>query len=114
MLLRDGIRVSFDLSLQTESPTNDATVLLLTKWVHAKETLQHRGITLDEADTKIIQRVRDMLAEDIETNDVETSLAATLTRSWADFYDDTWIWGVTPKLGRILRQLAKHYESKAM
>ncbi|KAH7388971.1 hypothetical protein BKA64DRAFT_126440 [Cadophora sp. MPI-SDFR-AT-0126] len=89
------------------------SILLLTKWVHAKEILQHRGITLDEVDTKIIERVRDMLADDIETNDVETSLAATLTRSWADFYDDTWIWGVTPKMGRILRQLAKHYENKA-
>ncbi|KAK0123927.1 hypothetical protein ONS95_008917 [Cadophora gregata] len=88
------------------------SILLLTKWVHGQEVMQRRGIGLEEADTQIIQRVRDMLAEDIEANDLETSLAATLTRSWADFYDDTWIWGVTPKMGTILRQLSEHYENK--
>ncbi|KAG4443120.1 hypothetical protein IFR05_001446 [Cadophora sp. M221] len=87
------------------------SILLVTKWLHAKETLQRRGAALDEADLKIVQRVRDMLAEDIESDDSDTSLAATLTRSWAGFYDDTWVWGVTPKMGKMLRQLATHYEN---
>ncbi|EKD14773.1 uncharacterized protein L3040_004007 [Drepanopeziza brunnea f. sp. 'multigermtubi'] len=88
-------------------------ILLLSKWLHAKESLQRRGITLDKVDMQIIQRVRDMLAEDSEPNDSSVSLAAALTRSWAGFYDDTWVWGVTPKMGRILRQLANHYEDAA-
>ncbi|KAI9052177.1 hypothetical protein LZ554_003537 [Drepanopeziza brunnea f. sp. 'monogermtubi'] len=90
------------------------SILLLSKWLHAKESLQRRGVTLDKVDMQIIQRVRDMLAEDSEPNDSAVSLAAALTRSWAGFYDDTWVWGVTPKMGRILRQLANHYEDGAI
>ncbi|KAH7324053.1 hypothetical protein BKA65DRAFT_608651 [Rhexocercosporidium sp. MPI-PUGE-AT-0058] len=68
-----------------------------------QQTLQRRGVALDDADMQIIQRVRDMLAEDIESDDSETSLASTLTRSWAAF---TMIRG-------ILRQLATQYEEAA-
>lgn len=91
---------------------SNPTVLLLTKWLHTKEILQHQGHALCEAEMQLIQRVLDMLAEDIEfkADHSGKSMGATLLRFWAGMYDDVWVWGVTPKMGRILRLLAEEYE----
>ena len=61
-----------------------------------------------------MQAIRNLLSELEDGLDNETgpSLAAKLARYWAGFYDDTWVWGLTPRMGYILRELANCYESK--
>ena len=61
-----------------------------------------------------MQAVRNLLSELDDGFDIEEhpSLAAKLARYWAGFYDDTWVWGVTPRMANVLRELADCYESK--
>ncbi len=57
------------------------------------EKLQNRGTTFNESEMQNIQNVRNLLSEVGTEIDAQTSLAAELTRFWAGFYDDTWVWG---------------------
>ncbi len=83
--------------------------LLVTKWVHALEVerAQGNGHLQTELETQTIESVRSLLAEfEDDSLDHVDSLAAKLARYWASFYDDTWVWGVTPRMGWALRELA--------
>lgn len=86
--------------------------LLVTKWVHMieVETVRGRGRVLSEREEQLIQNMGDILAED-DGIDQATSMAARLAEHWASFYDDTWVWGVTPRIGWILRELSNCYEN---
>jgi hypothetical protein len=79
-------------------------VLLLTKWLHAIELRQRQGLHVLDAETHIIQKVCSMLREEDDLVASKPSLAAALARSWAGYYDDTWVWGITLKMGQLLRQ----------
>ncbi|KAL2411615.1 hypothetical protein ABEF92_005097 [Exophiala dermatitidis] len=92
------------------------TALLVTKWVYTIEVQSRRGIngTITEREAQTMQSIRDLLADledDESVNQNSVCLAATLARHWAGFYDDTWVWGVTPRMGWALRELANCYES---
>ncbi|KAK5063032.1 hypothetical protein LTR84_005108 [Exophiala bonariae] len=86
--------------------------LLVTKWVHMieVETIRGRSRVLSEREEQLIQNMGDILAED-DGIDQATSMAARLAEHWASFYDDTWVWGVTPRIGWILRELSNCYEN---
>ncbi|OAL17720.1 hypothetical protein AYO22_11376 [Fonsecaea multimorphosa] len=91
--------------------------LLVTKWVHAIEVETRSGPdcqSISELETQTMQAIRNLLSEleDGLDNETGSSLAAKLARYWAGFYDDTWVWGLTPRMGYILRELANYYESK--
>ncbi|EXJ54810.1 hypothetical protein A1O7_10151 [Cladophialophora yegresii CBS 114405] len=90
--------------------------LLVTKWVHAieVETRTGKGGPISELEAQTMQAVKCLLSEVEDGFDTETepSLASKLARYWAGFYDDTWVWGVTPRMANILRELAMCYESK--
>ena len=59
-----------------------------------------------------MRTIRDLLSEfEDESSSPMDSLAAKLARFWASFYDDTWVWGVTPRMGWILRELANCYQN---
>lgn len=92
------------------------TALLVTKWVHAieTETRSGKGNPINELEGKTMQAVRNLLSEleDGFEDEADPSLAAKLARYWAGFYDDTWVWGVTPRMANILRELANCYEGK--
>ena len=88
--------------------------LLVTKWVHAieLETIQGSGAGTSELEAQTMQTIRNLLAEFEDDSCCQVqSLAAKLARYWASFYDDTWVWGVTPRMGWILRELANCYEN---
>ena len=57
------------------------------------EKLERRGATFDESEMQNVQNVHNLLSEVGTEVNVRTSLAAELTRFWASFYDDTWVWG---------------------
>ncbi|KIW62265.1 hypothetical protein, variant [Phialophora macrospora] len=90
--------------------------LLVTKWVHAieVETRSGKGGPISELEAQTMRAVKNLLSEVEDGCDTEmdSSLAAKLARYWAGFYDDTWVWGVTPRMANILRELATWYESK--
>src|ERR1700761_1664203 len=89
--------------------------LLVTKWVHAIEieTRSDKGRPITELEGQTMQAIKNLLAEveDGFDTEVDSSLAAKLARYWAAFYDDTWVWGVTPRMANILRELATCYEA---
>jgi len=107
--------------------------LLVTKWVHVIEietgqTQSHEGEgegegEISDLEAQTMQTIRIFLAEveveveaddDAATDHVHASLAAKLARYWAGFYDDTWVWGVTPRMGWVLRELANCYERNSL
>ena len=69
---------------------------------------------MSELEAQTMQAVKTLLSEveDGLDTEEEASLAAGLARYWASFYDDTWVWGVTPRMANILRELATCYEGK--
>ncbi|TKX18469.1 fungal specific transcription factor domain-containing protein 76 [Elsinoe australis] len=93
------------------------TVLLFTKWAHKLEGIQMRcersGVKgLEEEEVVMLDKLRRLLRDacvDLESKKV-TSMAGEMARLWASFYDDTWVWGVTPRIGWVLRELAVAYE----
>ena len=67
--------------------------LFFTKWIHAMEKMQCHQRELDESEKKNVQNVYELLNETGTEFNQTTSLAAELTRLWAGFYNDTWVWG---------------------
>ena len=57
------------------------------------EILQRRGTIFDESEMQNVRNVHNLLSEVGTEVNAQTSLAAELTRFWASFYDDTWVWG---------------------
>ncbi|KAK6385921.1 hypothetical protein LTS17_001493 [Exophiala oligosperma] len=90
--------------------------LLVTKWVHVIEieTEQTGGI-VTELEEQTMRTIRNLTSEfEFEIAPGERAfrtVAAKLTMYWAKFYDDTWVWGVTPRMGFTLRELATVYET---
>ena len=88
--------------------------LLVTKWVYAIELETGQGSVAgtSELEGQTMQTIRNLLAEyEDESSSQFQSLAAKLALYWASFYDDTWVWGVTPRMGWILRELANCFEN---
>jgi hypothetical protein len=85
--------------------------LLVTKWVHGIEmdAIRGRSRIPSSQEEQLIQDMADLLSE-TGTPDHATSMAARLAEHWASYYDDTWVWGVTPRMGWILRALSNCYE----
>ncbi|KAF8850170.1 hypothetical protein BDZ45DRAFT_708489 [Acephala macrosclerotiorum] len=89
------------------------SILLLTKWLYAIEQRKGQGFTLQDAERQIVEKVLNMLTEESDLITTEQCLAAALARFWAGIYDEVWVWGVTPKMGAMLRELANHYDARA-
>ncbi|KAL1620815.1 hypothetical protein SLS56_009482 [Neofusicoccum ribis] len=68
------------------------SVLFVSKWVHA---LQMESATHppDEEEERILTHLRGALDEMEYDFDSTGSLAAAVTRAWASFLTDTWVWG---------------------
>ncbi|KAL2881476.1 hypothetical protein SGCOL_003042 [Colletotrichum sp. CLE4] len=87
--------------------------LLVTKWVHTVECLQSTNGETTSGELKVLGNVRYLLGQiDVDCSQ-SCSLAADLARVWAGLYDDTWVWGVAPRMSWVLRELAQLYEQEA-
>ncbi|KAB2569479.1 Respiration factor 2 [Lasiodiplodia theobromae] len=84
------------------------SVLFVSKWVHA---VQMEGGAADGEEERIVAQLEGLLEEMEYGYDGVGSLAAAVTRAWAGFLTDTWVWGVTPRMGYILMQLATAYDN---
>ncbi|POS69664.1 hypothetical protein DHEL01_v211943 [Diaporthe helianthi] len=87
------------------------SVLLLSKWIHVVCTAAALGVGMDEGESHLLQRISDMLQQEETALDESATLAARLLRYWAAFYDDTWVWGVSPRMAVVFRRLATAYQS---
>ncbi|KAK7540526.1 uncharacterized protein J3D65DRAFT_615596 [Phyllosticta citribraziliensis] len=114
--------------------------MFLTKWVHSAETKPSpaassegfasaegdgEGASRDGADSEsewslepsqqaqerqLLGKCRDLLREMESEHQGRRNLAGALARSGALFLGDTWVWGVTPRMGNVLTKLADVYE----
>ncbi|KAK6004309.1 hypothetical protein QM012_008171 [Aureobasidium pullulans] len=79
--------------------------LFATKWVHTLEMSQLEAPP-DQDELMIISNFRNLLSEaDSEYNGCG-SLAGEIMRVWASLFDDTWTWGITPRMGHVMRRLS--------
>ncbi|VUC37789.1 unnamed protein product [Clonostachys rosea] len=84
--------------------------LFVTKWVHSVEIDALNGVPPDAEESRLLTSVREVLEEaDYEALN-DTSLAAGLAKTWSAFLNDVWVWGITPRMGSMLSQLATAYE----
>ena len=79
--------------------------LFVTKWIHVME-MQQRNVPPNEDEMRNLVNFRELLAEVDATYSGYGSLAGEVARIWAGFLDDTWVWGITPRMGQVLRQLS--------
>jgi hypothetical protein len=83
--------------------------LLATKWVHTLEMSQ-----LDNPPTQdelmIISNFRDLLSEADSDYDGYGSLAGEILGVWANLMDDTWTWGITPRMAQVMRKLSTAFK----
>ncbi|KAI9148992.1 Early growth response protein 3 [Paramyrothecium foliicola] len=84
--------------------------LLVTKWVFTIECVQNAGGLTTSEEAQVLKDVRELLGNFDFDRSLVRPLAADLARMWAGLYDDTWVWGVTPRIGWILRELARMCE----
>lgn len=83
--------------------------LFLGKWIHVTE-LRESQEPLSMEESLIFETLKEALGEAENPFNEEMSLAAQVTRQWAMFMDDVWVWEVTLRMGAILRELADVYE----
>lgn len=71
------------------------SVLFVSKWVHAVQMMEGGGAPADgeEEEGRIVAQLEGLLEEMEYGYDGVGSLAAAVTRAWAGFLTDTWVWG---------------------
>lgn len=68
-------------------------VLLVSKWAHEICSARVAQAPVDQEENDLLESIAAMLQQTDSDAASGTSLAARLTRYWATFYDDTWVWG---------------------
>ncbi|KAH7082638.1 hypothetical protein BKA63DRAFT_598777 [Paraphoma chrysanthemicola] len=87
------------------------SALFLTKWLHTID-IESSIIPPTIEETEILTQLKTSLNEMDFPYREGTSLAAAVSRAWAPFLTDVWVWGITPKMGYGLERLAKFYEQE--
>ncbi|KAJ5382257.1 hypothetical protein N7517_000168 [Penicillium concentricum] len=64
----------------------------------------------NSAELEFLKMATDLLVEMEHVSNEQESLAAGVLRMWKNFYDDVWVWGVTPRIARLFEQLACAYD----
>ncbi|KAF2502680.1 hypothetical protein BU16DRAFT_16843 [Lophium mytilinum] len=85
------------------------SALFLTKWIHTVEK-SSAVQDPDEGERKILDQVKELLAEVESDYSGDSSLAAAVATTWASLLDDVWVWGITPRMGSVLQELASQFE----
>ncbi|KAH0169772.1 hypothetical protein KCU67_g2922, partial [Aureobasidium melanogenum] len=79
--------------------------LFATKWVHTLEISQ-LVTPPNQDELMIVSNFRNLLAEADSEYNGYGSLAAEIMRVWASLFDDTWTWGITLRMGQVMRRLS--------
>ncbi|KFY79552.1 hypothetical protein V499_01484 [Pseudogymnoascus sp. VKM F-103] len=79
--------------------------LFVLKWIHTME-MQQRELPPNDEEMRNLTNFAQLLTEVDSEYNGKGSLAAEVTRVWASFLDDTWVWGITPRMGYVLRLMS--------
>jgi hypothetical protein len=79
--------------------------LLATKWLHMLEMSQLKNPP-NQDELMIISNFRDLLGEADSDYNGYGSLAGEVLGVWASLMDDTWTWGITPRMAQVMRKLS--------
>jgi hypothetical protein len=79
--------------------------LLATKWLHTLEMSQLENPP-NQDELMIISNFRDLLGEADSNYNGYGSLAGEVLGVWASLMDDTWTWGITPRMAQVMRRLS--------
>ncbi|KAJ5986622.1 hypothetical protein N7451_010987 [Penicillium sp. IBT 35674x] len=63
-------------------------------------------------DCDLLEAARSILVDTAHVIEGQVSLAAGILRMWKQFYDDVWVWGVTPRIASLFEKLACAYDSQ--
>ena len=58
----------------------------------------------------IISNFRDLLSEADSDYSGNGSLAGEVSGVWASLMDDTWTWGITPRMAQVMRKLSSAFK----
>ncbi|KAL2205518.1 hypothetical protein CC79DRAFT_1399653 [Sarocladium strictum] len=86
------------------------SALLVTKWTHHVEMDLLRKISIEPNELELFSDVQEFLVKAEYDLTESISVAAGVARTWSWFLKDVWLWGITPRMGSILEQLAKAFE----
>ncbi|KAJ2901613.1 hypothetical protein MKZ38_001633 [Zalerion maritima] len=86
------------------------SALLVSKWVYTVEIDSLNDVQPSPRESELLSRIREVLEEAECDLGQDISLAAGVARTWGWFLQDVWIWGVTPRMGEALDQLAGAYQ----
>ncbi|SCO31860.1 uncharacterized protein FFMR_02199 [Fusarium fujikuroi] len=104
-----GKRTSFKLGVE-HAIAGFECALLVTKWTHYVEMDLVRNTPIHPKELKLFNNVKELLV-DAEYDLTESiSVAAGVARTWSWYLKSAWFWGITPRMGDILEQLAKTFE----
>ncbi|KAF5546700.1 hypothetical protein FNAPI_8718 [Fusarium napiforme] len=104
-----GKKPSFKLGVE-HTIAGFECALLVTKWTHHVEVDLVRNTPIDPNELKLFNDVKGLLVEAGYDLTESISVAAGVARTWSWYLKDTWFWGIMPRMGDILEQLAKAFE----
>ncbi|KAF4775167.1 hypothetical protein HER10_EVM0007340 [Colletotrichum scovillei] len=84
--------------------------LLVSKWAQSIEQDEIAGVQPIQSELELLALIRETLDEAECDIGEGTTLAAGIARTWGWFLSDVWVWGITPRMGGILNQLADAYQ----
>ncbi|KAK1485782.1 3-hydroxyisobutyrate dehydrogenase [Colletotrichum abscissum] len=84
--------------------------LLVSKWAQSIEQDKIAGMQPIQSELELLALIRETLDEAECDIGEGTTLAAGIARTWGWFLSDVWVWGITPRMGGILSQLADAYQ----
>ncbi|KAG7038941.1 cytochrome p450 [Colletotrichum scovillei] len=82
----------------------------VSKWAQSIEQDEIAGVQPIQSELELLALIRETLDEAECDIGEGTTLAAGIARTWGWFLSDVWVWGITPRMGGILNQLADAYQ----
>ncbi|CAI7657074.1 unnamed protein product [Penicillium glandicola] len=84
--------------------------IFLSNCIQKIELDQKRHKDASSTELEFLNKVTNLLVDMEHVSDETESLAAGILRMWKQFYDEVWVWGVTPRIARLFEQLACAYD----
>ncbi|KAJ5950825.1 uncharacterized protein N7479_009238 [Penicillium vulpinum] len=97
-----GIDCERDLTL--------APAIFISSCIQKIQLRQKRHEDANPAESELLKTATDLLVDMEHVSDEQESLSAGILRMWKQFYDDIWVWGVTPRIARLFEKLACAYD----
>jgi hypothetical protein len=71
--------------------------------------MTHDNVPIEPEEDHLLHSIRNFLRNDADEVS-EPTLAAGVARVFSSYLEDTWVWGVTPRMGWVLGEFADFYD----